>query len=406
MKRSHVAHRRRRRVRGLPARPARQARRPRHRTSSARRSRQLHGHGARPDRPPDGYCAVTDATITHDLVLRDDAGADVSGTSIGHDVRLRGTMPEQASWTRPSATTSSPSATESGADVFETTVGHDIVALGEDSGFDIAGVDDRPRRPAARPCRRNACRAPHHRPRLLRVEAADGADRADRAGHARRPREHRSRLRDRRLARLPFVFDGLCAVNVAHDFSITNRSVTLGIGLGTICARNGQPANTIGRDLVVTGNTALAGVFGPSALIVGANHVGRDLVFSNNTAVPAAASRCPGTSSVATLAAPRTTRRSRSTRRTPPGARTPAADSRLRGTLGSSGSLAIALGRQRESGGSHVRHQRHRPRAFDRVVPGRARAAAAESPVSRLAEDASPSSLVTRPGCAAWRAPF
>ena len=29
-----------------------------------------------------------------------------------------------------------------------------------------------------------------------------------------------------------------------------------------------------------------AGLFGPSALIVGDNHVGRDLVFSNNTAVP------------------------------------------------------------------------------------------------------------------------
>jgi hypothetical protein len=38
--------------------------------------------------------------------------------------------------------------------------------------------------------------------------------------------------------------------------------------------------------MIITGNTALAGVFGPSALIVGDNHVGRDLVFSNNTAVP------------------------------------------------------------------------------------------------------------------------
>jgi hypothetical protein len=85
---------------------------------------------------------------------------------------------------------------------------------------------------------------------------------------------------------LPFVFDGICNVNAGRDFRITNRSVTLGFGIGNICARNDQPANTIGRDLIVTGNTALDGFFGPSALNVGDNHVGRDLVFSDNTAVP------------------------------------------------------------------------------------------------------------------------
>ena len=107
---------------------------------------------------------------------------------------------------------------------------------------------------------------------------------------------------------LPFVFDGSATCNVAHDLSITNRTVTLGFGIGNICAGNGQPANTVGRDLIVTGNTALAGVFGPSAIIVGDNHVGRDLVFSDNTAVPGGASRCRGTSSVATRPARRTTR--------------------------------------------------------------------------------------------------
>ncbi|HEU5212622.1 MAG TPA: hypothetical protein VFU10_07615 [Gaiellaceae bacterium] len=83
---------------------------------------------------------------------------------------------------------------------------------------------------------------------------------------------------------LPFVFDGICDLHVGYDFSVTNRSVTLGFGIGNICAGNGLPSNTIGHDMVVTGNTALVGFFGPSSLKVGANHVGHDLVFSNNTA--------------------------------------------------------------------------------------------------------------------------
>jgi hypothetical protein len=84
----------------------------------------------------------------------------------------------------------------------------------------------------------------------------------------------------------PFVFDGLCNLSVGRDLRITNRSVNLGIGVGSHCAANGQSADTIGRDLIVTGNSALSGVFGPSSINVNDNHVGRDLVFSNNTAVP------------------------------------------------------------------------------------------------------------------------
>ena len=36
----------------------------------------------------------------------------------------------------------------------------------------------------------------------------------------------------------------------------------------------------------MTGNSALSGVFGPSSINLGADTIGRDLVFSNNTAVP------------------------------------------------------------------------------------------------------------------------
>ncbi len=49
---------------------------------------------------------------------------------------------------------------------------------------------------------------------------------------------------------------------------------------------DGRGTNAIGHDLVVSGNSALSGFFGPSSIDVGNNAVGHDLVFSNNTAVP------------------------------------------------------------------------------------------------------------------------
>ncbi len=109
---------------------------------------------------------------------------------------------------------------------------------------------------------------------------------------ARDERFRKRFLRESRLAAslrhpfiVPVVFDGMCNLIVGHDLRVQNREVTLGIGLGNICAGNGEPANTVGHDLVVTGNSALAGFFGPSSIEVGANRVGHDLVFSHNTAV-------------------------------------------------------------------------------------------------------------------------
>ena len=234
--------------------------------------------------PTGGYCAVTGATITHDLIQQDHAGADLSRTSVGHDVRFQndagaGIVDSTIAHDIVAA------GDESGAGVFDTTVGHDMLALGEDSGFDIAGV------------------TVAHDVRLLGVGDGLHAERLI-IGHdffASKPQTVQTGQVDRDTPGgpvsvghdfvidgspdLPFVFDGICNVNVAHDFSVTNRSVTLGFGIGNICARNGQPANTVGRDMIITGNTALVGFFGPSALDVGDNHVGRDLVFSNNTAV-------------------------------------------------------------------------------------------------------------------------
>jgi hypothetical protein len=217
--------------------------------------------------PEGGGCEVRGATITRDLIVQDDAGADVFETSIGHDLSF---------------------GDFSGAGIFDTTIGHDIVA-GEESGFDAAGV------------------TVGHDVRLLGPAGGMHAERLT-IGHdffASKPQtvqtgqiEPDSPGGPVKVGHdfaidgspdLPFVFDGICDVNVARDFSITNRSVTLGFGIGNICARNGQPANTVGRDMIITGNTALDGFFGPSALIVGDNHVGRDLVFSDNTAVPGGA---------------------------------------------------------------------------------------------------------------------
>jgi hypothetical protein len=53
--------------------------------------------------------------------------------------------------------------------------------------------------------------------------------------------------------------------------------VTLGFTIG---------GDTVGRDLVVTDNSALSGFFGPSSLVVRENSIGRDLIFTGNTAVP------------------------------------------------------------------------------------------------------------------------
>jgi len=81
----------------------------------------------------------------------------------------------------------------------------------------------------------------------------------------------------------PFVFDGTCDLHVGHDMRVTNRAVTLGFGDASFsCVVLGLPGNTIGHDLVVTGNTAVSSPFG-SSLRIGDNKVGHDLIFSDNT---------------------------------------------------------------------------------------------------------------------------
>ena len=92
--------------------------------------------------PAGGYCAVTGATITHDLILQDGAGADVRA--------------------RASAATSS-SANEAGAAIVDSTVGHDIVAGGTDSGADVIR-DDRSGTTSSRAARSSGFDRPASRP--------------------------------------------------------------------------------------------------------------------------------------------------------------------------------------------------------------------------------------------------
>jgi hypothetical protein len=83
-----------------------------------------------------------------------------------------------------------------------------------------------------------------------------------------------------------FVFDGFCNLTVGNDLRITDRAVTLGMNIGDNCAGRGQPAVTVAHDLVLRGDSALVGFFGPSAIEVGGNRIGHDLVFTANTAAP------------------------------------------------------------------------------------------------------------------------
>jgi hypothetical protein len=215
--------------------------------------------------PAGSDCEVTGATIAHDLIVQDHAGAGITRTSVGNDVVFH----EFA-----------------GADITDSRIGHDVVGLGEESGADILrstighdmrllglgggthlesvtiGRDLFASKPQSIQTGHNAPDTPGGPVKVGRDVVIDGSP------------------------DFPFVFDGICNLSVGRDLSVTNRSVSLGSGIGGHCAANGQSADTIGRDLILTGSHALSGVFGPSSLDVSGNHVGRDLVFRDNTAAP------------------------------------------------------------------------------------------------------------------------
>jgi hypothetical protein len=234
--------------------------------------------------PEGGFCLVAGATITHDLIVLDNAGAEISATSVGQDVVFHDFAGADISDTSVAHDVVA-AGTDSGAGITDSTIGHDFLGQGEGSGAEILrttighdmrllglgggthlesvtiGHDFFASTPQTVQTGHNAPDTPGGPVKVGHDFAIDGSP------------------------DFPFVFDGLCNLIVGRDLSITNRTVNLGIGVGALCAGNGQQANTIGRDLIVSGNSAESGVFGPSSIRVGDNRVGRDLVFSHNTAV-------------------------------------------------------------------------------------------------------------------------
>jgi hypothetical protein len=214
--------------------------------------------------PANGYCDIENATITHDLIVQQNSGGDVTnstiqndaryadesgggitGSTIGHDLRL---------------------SSDGGADVFQSTIGHDIT-VGTASELHLA-----------------AAQIGHdviaHQPETVQT----GANSPDDRGHVQIGND----LIIDGSPGLPdptaFVFDGMCDLSVGHDLRITNRWVTLGIGLGAPCADNGEGPVSVGNDLFFSGNQGLTGFFGPSSVGVSDVTVGRDLTVTRNSA--------------------------------------------------------------------------------------------------------------------------
>lgn len=219
--------------------------------------------------PAGGFCSIANATIAQDLILQDGAGADLSHVTVGRDL-LGGQ--------------------DAGAGIADTTIGHNLSLRGGEGGADLGGVrighdylladgagtnmerttighDLVATEPSTVQSGKTAPDSPGGPVNVGHDVAITGSP----AGH-------------------PFVFDGICDLHVGHDLSVTNRTVTLGIGIAAAgCRSGGEPGNTIAHDLVVTGNTAASGFFGPSSLRIGDDRVGHDLIFSGNTAVPGGA---------------------------------------------------------------------------------------------------------------------
>ena len=149
---------------------------------------------------------ISQSTVGHDIVAGGtDSGAGIIGSTIGHDFVGRGE--------------------ESGADILRSTIGHDMRLLGLGGGTHIESVDDRPR--------------------LLRLEAADGADRTQaRPNTPGGPVKVGHDFTIEGSPDLPFVFDGLCDLHVGRDLRITDRTVNLGIGLGDHCAGERRSSRT------------------------------------------------------------------------------------------------------------------------------------------------------------------
>ena len=191
--------------------------------------------------PIGGYCAIDNATITGDLVVQNSASTDVTNSSIGYDETIDG---------------------NSNDTLTSSTVGHDVKVQWASefvTGFAAIGNDLIATHPASIQIGGTGGRTTVGHDVVINGSPGP-AQKAD------------------------FAFDTLCDLSVGNDLLMTNRWVNFGFTIGDGCG--GQP-DTVGHDLVVTNDTALASHhFGPSELDVGDIQVGNDATFSGNSAVP------------------------------------------------------------------------------------------------------------------------
>ena len=191
--------------------------------------------------PDENGCDLSGATVTNDVTVGRDSGIFAEGLSVGHDIVLTGPGDLELG----GATVGHDVQTvESDIHLERTTIGHDLIAV---KPFTVQTGHNEPDSPGG------PVRVGHD----LSISGTPNGD---------------------------FLFDGMCSLTVGHNATIANRTVDAGIGFGDNCVFNGEQANTIGYDLVVTHNSAVVGFFGPSSIEVGGNQVGHDLVFTHNSA--------------------------------------------------------------------------------------------------------------------------
>jgi hypothetical protein len=202
--------------------------------------------------PIGGYCGIDHATISGNLVVQNGAGTDLRDSSVGYDMTL---------------------GNDAGATLGNSSVGHDVkVGFNGFFGSGPATIG-------------HDLIATH--PGSIQISGTgpppDGTSGRTTVGHdviingSPGPQDPGN-----------FIFDSLCNLAVGNDLVMENRWVTLGFTIGdstplSACTDTADQPVTVGHDLVVTNDTALAGFFGPSSLEVGNVQVGHDATFSGNT---------------------------------------------------------------------------------------------------------------------------
>jgi len=235
--------------------------------------------------PANGGCHIESATITNDLIAEHDSGVSLTNSTVGTDVLF---------------------AHGSSGTITNSTVGGDAVYVGHDGGGDdITGST------IGHNLSYGSATGGNISDSKIGYDLTVGLDSfasltTSQVGHdltANRPNSIQTGCSDPTASctvRIgndfvidgspgrpdpgAFVFDGMCDLSVGHDLRITNRWVTLGLGLGDGCIGTGSGPITVGHDLVFYNNTALTGFFGPSSMSVVNAKVGHDLTVTGNSA--------------------------------------------------------------------------------------------------------------------------